>query len=122
MLSAEYAPTIAGFSATHQPDRRRARTGRGERRVQVARPLASQVHRAQRMLESRVLGGREHPPCALQLVNAAESLQPGGINEVLLRRSSRHAARPALGDTQVAIDGVAGQVDARVLVWQYGHQ
>src|SRR6266566_3730092 len=89
--------------------------------MQVARPLAGQVHSAECVLESRVLGGGENPPSALQLVNAPEALQPRAVDEVLLRRSSGHAARPAFRDAQVAVDGIAGQVDARVLVWKYGH-
>src|SRR5229473_1063796 len=80
------------------------------------------MHSAERVLESRVLGCGENPPGALQLVNAPEPLQPWAVDEVLLGRSPGHAARPGLGDAQVAVDGIAGQIDARVLVWQYGHQ
>src|SRR5216683_3248364 len=58
------------------------------------------MHGAERMLESRVLGGGENPPSALELVNAPEPLQPRAVHEVLLRRSSGHAARPALGDAR----------------------
>src|SRR6266568_7883337 len=80
------------------------------------------MHGAERVLEARVLGGGENPPGALQLMNASEPLQPWAVDEVLLGRSSRHAARPALGDVQVAVDGITGQVDARVLVGKYCHQ
>src|SRR5260370_17209374 len=73
------------------------------------------------MLESRVLGSREHPPCTLQLVNAAQSLQPRGIDQILFRRPSRHPARPTLGDAKVSVDGIAGQVGAGVLRGQLGH-
>src|SRR5216683_7934750 len=84
-------------------------------------PFAGQVHGAQGMLESRMLGSREYPLSALQLVNAAEALQPRGIDQVLFRRRSRHPARPTLRDAQVAVDRVAGQVGAGILRGQLGH-
>src|SRR5713101_2574293 len=37
----------------------------------------------------------EHPPGALKLVDAAETLHPGGVDEVLLRCVAGHAARTA---------------------------
>src|SRR5260370_42107385 len=80
------------------------------------------MHRAERVLKSRVLGGGENPPRALQLVNAPEALQPRAVDQVLLRRSPRHAARPAFGAAHVARHGTARQVDARGLLWKYRHQ
>src|ERR1700730_12838881 len=62
-----------------------------------------------------MLGRGEHPPRALQLVNAAEALQPGAVDKVLLRCLARYATRPALRDAKVSVDGVAGTVDSRVL-------
>src|SRR5207244_5109765 len=64
-------------------DRGRVRASGGQRRVKVPRPLAGQVHRAERVLEARVLGGRENPPGALQLVDAPEALEPGAVDKVL---------------------------------------
>ena len=81
--------------------------GGAERRVQVLRPFARKVHRAKRVLEARVLGGGEHPPCALQLVNAAEPLQPRTVQQVLLGRVPRHPTGAALRDAKVSVDGVA---------------
>jgi predicted metal-dependent hydrolase len=88
----------------------------------VARPLARQVHRAQCVLKPRMLGGREDPPRALQLMDPAQSLQPRGIHEVLLRGLARDAARPALRDAKVSIDGIGGQVDSRVLGTGFVHE
>src|ERR1700730_8833049 len=62
-----------------------------------------------------MLARGEHPPRALQLVNAAEALQPGAVDQVLLRCLARYATRPALRDAKVSVDGGAGKVDSRVL-------
>ena len=78
----------------------------------MAGPLARQVHGAQRMLEARVLGGREHPPGALQLVDPAQPLQPGGVHEVLLRRLAGHATGAPTRDAKVSVDGIAREIDA----------
>src|SRR5207253_3078956 len=78
-------------------------------------PLAGQVHGTQRVLESRMLRRGEHPPGALQLVNPAQALQPGAVDQILLRRVPGHSARPALRDAKVSVDGIAGQIHARVL-------
>jgi predicted metal-dependent hydrolase len=68
-----------------------------------------------------MLGRGKHPPGALQLVDAAEALQPGAVDEVLLRCLARHSTRPALRDAKVSVDGVAGKVDSRVLGRRLGH-
>ena len=78
-------------------------------------PLAGQVHGTQRVLESRMLRRGEHPPGALQLVNPAQALQPGAVDQILLRCVPGHAARPALRDAKVSVDGIAGQIHAGVL-------
>ena len=103
-----------------QPHRLLHRPGAGDvpmylaqRRIEVTGPFPGQVHRPQRVLEARVLGGREHPPRRLQLVDASQALEPGVVDQLLLG-DARHAA--GLGDPQVAIDGVAGEVDAGVLL------
>src|SRR5438132_12728157 len=82
--------------------------------MEVARPFAGKVHRAQRVLKPGVLRRGEDPPRALQLMDAAQALQPRGIHQVLLRSLTCDAARPALSDAKVSVDGIGGQVDARV--------
>ena len=82
--------------------------------MEVARPFAGKVHRAQRVLKPGVLRRGEDPPRALQLMDAAQALQPRGIHQVLLRSLTCDAARPALRDAKVSVDGIGGQVDARV--------
>ena len=69
-----------------------------------------------------MLGGGEHPPCALQLVNAPEALEPRGVHQFLLGRFPLHATRTALGDAKVSIDGIAEEVDTGVLLGALGHQ
>src|SRR3989454_2208676 len=73
-----------------------------ERGIEMARPFAGQVHRAQSVLKPGVLGRGEDPPRALQLMDAAQALQPRGIHQVLLRGLTRDAARPALRDAKVS--------------------
>ena len=69
------------------------------------------MHRAEGVLKARVLGGREDPPRALQLVNPAQALHPAGVYEVLLGCLAGHPAWPALRDAKVSVDGIARQVD-----------
>src|ERR1019366_2619571 len=54
-----------------------------------------------------MLGARKHPPCGLQLVHAAEALQPDRVEELTLARLTR----PVLGDLYVAIEGIGDEVD-----------
>src|SRR5579859_3847796 len=68
-----------------------------------------------------MLGCGEDPPGALELMDATESLQPGCVDQVLLGGLPGHAPRPALGDAKVSVDGIAGQVDARILRSGAGH-
>jgi hypothetical protein len=42
--------------------------------MQVLGPLSCEVHRAKRVLKPRMLCRGEHPPGALQLVDAAQAL------------------------------------------------
>ena len=81
----------------------------------MARPFAGEVHGAQRVLEARMLRGRENPPCALQLMDPAQPLQPRGIDEVLFRGSTSNPAGAPFGDAKVSVDGVARKVDAGIL-------
>jgi predicted metal-dependent hydrolase len=48
-------------------------------------------------------------------MDAAKALQPRGIDEVLLGGLPGHAPRAALRDAKVSVDGIAGQVDSRIL-------
>ena len=87
----------------------------------MTRPLTGQVHRAKSVLEARVLGRGEDPPSALQLVDATETLQPGIVDEVLLRCLPGHTARPSLRDAKVSVDGIARQVDPGILGSSFVH-
>src|SRR5438445_13293675 len=62
-----------------------------------------------------MLRGGEHPPGALQLMDASQALQPGAVDEILLRDLACDSVRPASRDAKVSVDGIAGQIDARVL-------
>ena len=72
----------------------------------MARPFAGEVHGAQGMLETRMLRRGEDPPRALQLVDAAQALEPRGVDQVLLGRLATHAVGPALCDAKVSVDGI----------------
>ena len=87
----------------------------------MARPFPGEVHGAKGVLEARVLGRGEHPPGALQLVDAAEALHPGGVDEVLLRCLAGHPTRTALRDAKVSVDGITRQVDPRILGRRLDH-
>src|ERR1035438_10684817 len=54
-----------------------------------------------------MLGARKHPPCGLQLVHAAEALQPDRVEELTLARLTR----PVLGDLYVAIERIGDEID-----------
>ena len=90
--------------------RRRARLDLGQRGIDLPRQLAGQVHRAQAVREPAVLRGGEHPPRALQLVDALEALHPGVVDDVRLR----DLAGARQGDAQVAVEGVGDEVDVVV--------
>ena len=69
----------------HQRLRRRARLDLRQRGVDLPRQLAGEVHGAQAVGEAAVLGGGEHPPRALQLMDALEALHPRVVDHVGLR-------------------------------------
>src|SRR5438309_10900292 len=69
-----------------------------------------------------MLGGGEHPPRALKLVDPAQPLHPGRVDEILFCRTSGHTARSALGDAKVSVDWIAGQIHARALVARLIHE
>ena len=68
-----------------------------------------------------MLRGGEHPPRALELVDAPKTLHPGGVDEVLLRCLAGHAARSAFRDAKVSVDGIARKVDSRIFGGRLGH-
>ena len=67
-----------------QRQRRRARLDLRQGGVHLPRQLAGEVHGAQAVGEAAVLGGGEHPPRALQLVDALEALHPRVVDDVRL--------------------------------------
>ena len=81
-----------------------------ERRVDVLGQLPGEVHHAQAVREAAVLGRREDPPRALQLVDALESLHPRAVDDVRLGDLSGSRQR----DAQVAVQGVGDEVDVVV--------
>ena len=90
--------------------RRRARLDLRQRRIDLPRQLAGEVHRAQAVREAAVLGGGEHPPRALQLVDALEALHPRVVDHVRLRDLAGAGER----DAQVAVQRVGDEVDVVV--------
>ena len=107
--------------------RRDGLTGAGEfateARVERPRPSPGLVHDAKAVGEPRVLGRREDPPGALELADPAQTLDPRGVEDVLLGdvlvgqpERRRLVAGEALGEFDVPVDRVADQVDRRELV------
>ena len=78
------------------------------------------MHGTQCMLEARVLPAGEHPPCRLQLVDATQSLQPGVIEQVLLRRDT--VAVDTFGDLDIAEQWIGHQVHRLVLAREITHE
>ena len=87
--------------------RRRVREGGAQRLVDAPREEAGEVHGAEQVHEPRVLRRREHPPRRLQLVDAAQPLQPRGVEQ----RPLAWLVAAALGDLDVAVQRVRDQVD-----------
>ncbi len=56
-----------------------------ERGIEMLGKLPGKVHRAQGMLEPAVLRRGINPAGALQLINIAKPLNPGGIDDIFLR-------------------------------------
>jgi predicted metal-dependent hydrolase len=69
-----------------------------------------------------MLSGREDPPRTLELVNAPQALQPRGVDEVLLSSPAGDPTEPALRDAKVSVDGIAGEIDARILGTSLVHE
>jgi hypothetical protein len=72
--------------------------------------LNGQMHRAEAVSESAVLGGREHPPRALQLMDALEALDPGVVDDVGLGDLAGAGQR----DAQVAVERIGDEMDVVV--------
>ena len=89
---------------------RRLRLDLDQGGVHLPRQLTGEVHGAQAVGEAAVLGGGEHPPRALQLVDALEALHPRVVDDVRLGDLPRTGQR----DAQVAVQGVGDEVDVVV--------
>ncbi len=87
--------------------RRRIGKLRLERGVKLLGEATRQVHGAEGMLESAVLGGGKDPARRLELRHAAEALHPGGVDQVLLGRLPGDAIRARVED--VLVDGVGDE-------------
>jgi hypothetical protein len=59
-----------------------------------------------------MLATGEDPPCRLELVDTPQSLQPGMVEQVLLRRA---VAVELFRDLDVAVEWIGHQVDGVVL-------
>src|SRR5206468_8814189 len=73
--------------------RRRVRDDRLQEWIEVTGEPAGDVHGPERVDKPAVLGGRVNPPGALELEDAAEPLDPGRIDQVLLGRLPLRVAR-----------------------------
>ena len=82
----------------------------GQRGVHLPRELPGEVHGAEAVREAAVLGGREHPPGALQLVDPLQPLHPGTVDDVRLG----DLAGPGQRDAQVPVQRVGDEVDVVV--------
>src|SRR5437879_8771903 len=79
--------------------RRRVRDDLLQEGVEMPGEPAGDVHRAERVDEPAVLGGRVDPPGALELEDVAQPLGPGRIDQILLGRFLLRGARlPPGGD------------------------
>ncbi len=92
--------------------------GRPQARVQRSRPEAGLVHDPEAVGEARMLGRREDPAGALELADAAQPLEPRGVEQVLLGGvlggepgGRRLVRRQSLGQLHVPVDRVADEVD-----------
>jgi hypothetical protein len=88
-------------------ERRRGGVGedRPERRRQLLREAAGDVHRAEGVREAAVLGRGEHPARRLELRDPPEALDPGRVDQVLLGRLAGDVAAGARVE-KVPVDGV----------------
>ena len=89
---------------------RRAGLDLGEGGVHLSSELTGQMHRPETVGEAAVLGGREHPPRALQLMDALEALHPGVVDDVGLGDLAGARQR----DAQVAVERIGDEMDVVV--------
>jgi hypothetical protein len=78
-----------------------------ERRVEMTGETACEMHGAEGVLEPAVFRGRIDPPGALELVDLAQPLHPGSVDEVLLRPFGN--GRTRRGERDIAVHGIAQQ-------------
>ena len=88
--------------------------------VELAGPFSTEVHRTQRVLKARMLAAREDPPGGLQLMDAAKSLQPGMVEQVLFCGYAL-TVNP-FGDLDVAMQRIGHQIDRVVLPGEIVHE
>ena len=86
------------------------------------------MHHAEAMREAAMFGGREDPTRALQLADAAQSLQPRAVEQILFGGLFLSVAGgcgtlggEALGELDIAVDRVADQVDCLELLRVHGY-
>src|SRR5439155_867177 len=110
MLSAENAPTRAG--------RNTASHGGGSKPSRSVDEMRNATQRGSiRSPRSKSAPG-EAPTSPIRSASGpvirARPMTSWSMHQVLLRGLTRDAARPALRDAKVSVDGIGGQVDARV--------
>src|SRR5205814_8987921 len=88
--------------------------------VELPGPFSTEVHRTQRVLEAGMLAAREDPPGGLQLMDAAKSLQPGMVEQVLFCGYAL-TVNP-FGDLDVAMQRIGHQIDRVVLPGEIVHE
>ena len=104
-----------GWERLVRRERRQRAPQRGQQR---ARPEPCLVHDAEAVREPRVLRRREDPARALELADAPQPLEPGGVEEVVLggvlvgqAGLGRLGTGQPLRQLEVAVDRVADEVD-----------
>ncbi len=94
--------------ALHQRPRRDIRATGGKRFVPDVDHPRCEVHHAENMLKSHMLGGREDPPGCLELVDMPHPLHPRVIDDLLL--GDLAGRQPAAGDEgDIPVDRVVSQ-------------
>ena len=84
----------------------------------MSRKAAGDVHGAEGVDEPAVLGGRIDPACALELINIAEPLDPGGIDQVFFGQFRLIGRCVGNSEGDVLVNRVGNQ--RRAVVWGSG--